>query len=172
MYIYQILTAKLIKIFDVYRLKIPKTQLSVLIDKALALALNSAFYIMAPTPPSEDGQIALFDGTEGNQLKYGPKIGTAPLNVVQLDAEGKLPMAILPSYSSSFVIADWVSLGLDYYTITLTHNLNSTIPQVELYEGSDSVMLDRVEVVDANHVKIYVLQNPDCRFDGSIIILR
>ena len=76
------------------------------------------------------------------------------------------------SYTDSFLISDWVNASNIYYTLTFTHNLNMLIPQVELYEGNYSVRVDKVELIDANSVKIYVPFSPDGRFNGSVIIIK
>jgi hypothetical protein len=73
-------------------------------------------------------------------------------------------------YRQDFEISDWVQLGLQYYTITVTHNLSTLSPQVELYQEGFIVIIDQVEIVNENIIKLYVLYNPDCRFNGSIVI--
>jgi hypothetical protein len=76
----------------------------------------------------------------------------------------------ISAYETSFLIADWISSGTQYY-LAFTHNKNTTSPEVAIYDGTEEVMVQKVDVISANLLRIYINQSPDDRFDGSIKII-
>ena len=68
----------------------------------------------------------------------------------------------------------WGTASGGYYTITFTHNLESTsvVPFVfDTTTGQISVQPDRVSVDNLNVVSIRTLEDPDLRFAGTIVVL-
>lgn len=90
MYVYKILTSKLISIIDVYRVKIPKIKFSQIVDEALNMAHSAINYVIGPTI-STPNRVPQWDNTTGTLLKDGLDVGVLALNLVQLDASAKLP---------------------------------------------------------------------------------
>jgi hypothetical protein len=76
----------------------------------------------------------------------------------------------LSAYNSTFVIADWLSSGDQYY-IDFTHNKNTYAPELALYEGVEEVIPFKTEVISANLVRVYICGVPDDRFDGLIKVI-
>ena len=68
-------------------------------------------------------------------------------------------------------IADW-NLSSDLYYVTIAHNLNSLAPAVKIFESSNLVHVHRIEVVDANTVRLWIPSDPDLRFDAKASILK
>jgi len=96
LFIYKILSAKLIKLIDVYRVNVIGTKFSALVDRALENANNSLTTgnsgnsISGPTV-STIGNIPQYDTTTGTSVTNGLAVGVAANNLVQLDATAKLP---------------------------------------------------------------------------------
>ena len=81
---------------------------------------------------------------------------------LDLDGEGD------SSYSESFLVSDWM-LSAGFYSLTIQHQLESLNVLTQVYDdGNNVVGIHRLEIVDANNVKLYTLLN--CRFAGKIII--
>lgn len=77
------------------------------------------------------------------------------------------------SYIESFLIADWIAAGTFLYYIIVTHDLDTNVPNVKVYEvdgNLKSCILDRIEILDNNNIKIFVTYLPDGRFNGSIVV--
>jgi hypothetical protein len=71
----------------------------------------------------------------------------------------------------SFLVGDWVSSS-DFYYLNVTHNLGTTNPGVDVTEAGDMIFLHRVERVDSNTVRLWVPNNPDLRFAGSVSVFK
>ena len=82
MYIYKILTAKLVEIMDNYRLKIAKTKLSQLVDEALVMAESGGS--VGPIGPQGPAGTT---GAGSGQLKFdsGSILNTAEAGVMGYD---------------------------------------------------------------------------------------
>jgi len=75
------------------------------------------------------------------------------------------------SYNQNFVVADWVLMA-GYYTLDVSHNLDSEQLVVEIWENStERVEVNRVQVINQNTVRLHVSYDPDCRFDGLVSII-
>jgi hypothetical protein len=100
-----------------------------------------------------------------SSVPFTPSLGMTSTNV---------HAAILESYSKqykkTFIVADWVLSG-DYY-ISVPHLLNTLVPNVTVRDSTDSVMVNQVEVVDANNVRIWVPSTPNLRFIGSVAVIK
>ena len=72
-------------------------------------------------------------------------------------------------YSTTFNSSSWVLNGTNY-ELTVTHNLASSYPIIEIREANNVVFVNDIITVDSNNVKLSVPNNPDLRFTGSIAI--
>lgn len=70
---------------------------------------------------------------------------------------------------TNFVIADWVLNGSDY-EIEITHNLNTSTPDVRVYRNNEEIFTNYATVVNSNIILISVPMEPDLRFDGVVSI--
>jgi len=75
------------------------------------------------------------------------------------------------AYKLTFASGDWVLSSTDYYLL-ITHSLSSTAPIVNIIESTNKVMVNRIEAVDANTVKLWVPATPDLRFSGTVSVLK
>jgi len=76
------------------------------------------------------------------------------------------------SASADFVITDWV-LNAGRYVLNVQHALESDKINVAIWENNENIVdVDRVEIVDNNNLNLYTSVDPDCRFDGRIIIFK
>jgi len=74
------------------------------------------------------------------------------------------------NFCMKFTIVDWV-LSAGSYQLLVNHGLESQKINIELLEnGSTPVRADRVEIIDNNNIRLYVVVDPDCRFAGTLII--
>jgi len=97
--------------------------------------------------------------------RFNPFTGT-------LDYFDESELDVKFSFSEDFLITDWV-LSAGVYTYNAQHNLESDKINVAIFEnGNEEVIVDRVQIVDNNNVKLYVSYSPDCRFDGRINIFK
>lgn len=74
------------------------------------------------------------------------------------------------NYSLDFLIADWGTPSGGFYTISvpfLTH-LHAN-PSVSVLEAGEEVFVN-VDIDGSNNVSITIPENPDVRFDGTLII--
>lgn len=77
------------------------------------------------------------------------------------------------AYSATFnATTDWTLDGDTYYR-TINHALNSSQVIVQVWEtsGNTLVGMEKVEIVDANNVKIRVTSDPDNRFAGRVVVM-
>lgn len=72
-------------------------------------------------------------------------------------------------YNKIFLTTDWVSNGSNY-ELTITHNLDSVYPIVEIKDSAKLVFVNEVEIIDNNSIKLSIPANPDLRFAGAIAI--
>jgi hypothetical protein len=73
-------------------------------------------------------------------------------------------------YTHDFIQADWAGPSLGYYSILLTHSLETSLIEIEVLDiGSQPVEINR-EIIDTNQISIKVPSDPDLRFDGTIWI--
>jgi hypothetical protein len=117
-------------------------------------------------------------GTE-DVRPMGAAIGEKAYNLVQRDSTGGLPAGaetdpvftawLATTASLSFLTTDWISSGANYY-LNFNHALNVINPTVVINYGGESVLVNTVELVDANNVKLWIPAVPDIRFDGSVSI--
>jgi hypothetical protein len=76
------------------------------------------------------------------------------------------------SASADFVVDDWI-LSAGNYILDVAHNLDSEKVNVAIWENNVTpVILDRINVVNNNTIRLYVTFDPDCRFDGRAIIFK
>lgn len=73
-------------------------------------------------------------------------------------------------FSQAFTIGDWV-LDSDWF-ILVNHALDSLNPSAIIRDSDNQAMVNRIEIVDNNNIKIWVPSVPDLRFDGIISLLR
>jgi hypothetical protein len=73
------------------------------------------------------------------------------------------------AHSFSFNVASWVLSGSNYY-INFNHGLNVSTPTVTIKSSSELVYVNKIEIVDANNVKIWIPAVPDIRFIGLVDI--
>jgi hypothetical protein len=71
----------------------------------------------------------------------------------------------------SFVFGDWV-LDSGNYRLTLTHNMNTTTPNVAILEGVNVIQVNLIEVINANTLRLWVTGTPDLRFNGTASITK
>jgi len=71
----------------------------------------------------------------------------------------------------SFILGDWV-LDTGNYRLTLTHNMDTTTPNVSILEGANVIQVNLIEVVDRNNLRLWVTGNPDLRFAGTASITK
>lgn len=70
-----------------------------------------------------------------------------------------------------FLISDWVLMA-GQYILDLQHNLESEKVNTELYDDSDNkVGVSRTNILNTNTIRLYTTLDPDCRFNGKIIII-
>ena len=75
-------------------------------------------------------------------------------------------------FSQTFVIANWIA-GVDVWTITLTHNQNSQNLMTQVYDSNGTfVILDDITHTTVNTSTLRVVNSPDTRFDGTVIMTR
>lgn len=79
------------------------------------------------------------------------------------------PMAVSKNYSLDFITTDW-SLNGENYELTITHNLDSSNPQVEVRSNGATIYPNSVSVIDSNSILLSVPATPDLRFNGSVAI--
>lgn len=76
------------------------------------------------------------------------------------------------SYSQNFIIDEWIAQG-GIFVLDIQHNLESEIITYEIWEnGLNNVDVDRVEIISTNRIRLKTALSPDCRFSGTINILR
>lgn len=77
------------------------------------------------------------------------------------------------SYTKSFLIADWtLDMSSPLYYFNVVHNLGTLLPDVNVYNPANLVYMHEVEVIDANTIKLWIVSNPDTRFDGSVKVIK
>ena len=75
-------------------------------------------------------------------------------------------------FQTTFVIADWV-LSAGRYQLDIQHNLETDLLNTYIWENSVSqVEVDRTEIINNNTIRLYVTYDPDCRFNGRIVIIK
>ena len=105
--------------------------------------------------------------------------GNTTLNVILARKNSK--DSLLSSSSSGSNIAgyvktfnattDWgIVSGDGYYYMNFSHKLNVANVIVQIYEGTDFVLPDKIINVDTNNVQIRVTGTPNMRFAGKTII--
>lgn len=73
-------------------------------------------------------------------------------------------------FRSIFEVSDWV-LNAGRYELDVTHSLNSTGLNVEIWENEiEKVESGRIEILSQDTLRLFVPFDPDCRFRGEIII--
>jgi len=88
-------------------------------------------------------------------------------------------MAITSGFSSpkrhsrtiEFLSSDWILESGNYY-LDIQHNLESIDVFGNVWDAYEIVNVDRMTVRNTNTVRLYVSYNPDCRFDGKIIVTK
>lgn len=76
------------------------------------------------------------------------------------------------SASAEFQVSDWV-LGAGRYSLDIQHNLESEKVATSIWENNvNEVQVDRIEILNTNNLRLFVTNDPDCRFAGRIIIFK
>lgn len=100
---------------------------------------------------------------KGNDGTADKKIKTLP--------DGTLIVSLAnSSFSDVFIVGDWVLDG-DYY-ILMNHLLGTLNPGVVIRDSNNQVVVNEVEIIDSNNLKIWVPSVPDLRFDGTISLIK
>jgi len=76
-------------------------------------------------------------------------------------------------YSNTFnSSSDWGSPSGGLYTINFTHNKETTVLIVQVWDTDtgEMVLPESISIVDVNNVRISVSAVPDYRFNGRIVI--
>ena len=73
--------------------------------------------------------------------------------------------------SISFVLGDWVLMA-GIYQLDLQHNLETLDVNADFFENSVSeIIVDRFEVLNTNTIRIFASMDPDCRFEGKVVVV-
>jgi hypothetical protein len=84
---------------------------------------------------------------------------------------GQKAYSDLCEYIQSFVLGDW-SLGVLGYQLDITHSLNTKNLVVEIRQGDNGLIeLDRLDFLTQDTIRLYVSEDPDCRFEGTITLI-
>ncbi|MHA1591590.1 MAG: hypothetical protein ACTSUP_03875, partial [Candidatus Heimdallarchaeaceae archaeon] len=60
-----------------------------------------------------------------------------------------------------------------YYVVDIQHNLESENITYTIWENeTDQVEVDRVSIINTNTIRLYVSMDPDCRFEGNIVLFK
>jgi hypothetical protein len=69
---------------------------------------------------------------------------------------------------------DWGTAAGGYYTFTFAHNMDLTDTFIQVFDtttGEDAVMVSRARIVDKNTISIQVVEIPDSRFVGKVVVI-
>ena len=114
------------------------------------------------------GIFRLIEGTIDAVLKGNN--GTQDKKLKTL-SDGTLVVSVQsPGYTKVFTAADWV-VDVDWY-ILINHSLGTLNPCVVIRDSHDAVVVNAVEIVDSDNLKIWVPSIPDLRFDGTISLIK
>jgi hypothetical protein len=107
----------------------------------------------------------------------GPTIATvmvqdALIGVLYVNSLSAVIAPSSNSYTEAFLISDWIGPVSDHYYIDIVHSMSVLSPQVEVWEGDSRVLLDRIQRIDNNTVRLLVTADPDERFNGTVIIVK
>ena len=115
-----------------------------------------------------------------------------PEEIVEMFTSGTAPQPPVPTYIAPnvevselsetevhkgeviiFLTSDWVldPVSGDYY-LQIYHNLDSINPLTIIRDINDSVMVNRVEIIDTCTLRVWVPFFPDCRFSGIVSIAK
>lgn len=79
------------------------------------------------------------------------------------------PGVAAEDFRQNFTISNWIGPSSGFYTINFLHNLNNATIEVEVWEASYPVDVERI-IVDNNNVTLRVPSDPDLRFNGFLWI--
>lgn len=75
-----------------------------------------------------------------------------------------------PGFDDTFIIADWVGPTGDYYYLPVTHALNSSLVEVNVWDASNETVFTDWMRTSSSIVTLQVPATPDLRFDGTVWI--
>lgn len=75
------------------------------------------------------------------------------------------------SYKTNFIVVDWIFNVAGYYQLLITHNLNSDIINVVMYNSTKNELKpESIVLINNNTVSIRITNEIDLRFIGSLLI--
>ena len=147
---------------------------AIVVGQILTLAVNGVVYfnLGGGSGGGGGGSVQSVTGLNTNNTDPTNPVVNIAVDGVTITGAGTIGNPLVASvgggYTHSFLVANWVAVGTAWYRLLITHNQHNLTPMYDIYSGVNNINVDHIEIIDQDSFYLYVVFNPDARFNGSI----